>query len=172
MAEEISQKQLEVNRQNSKLGEVKTEAGKAVSKYNALKHGILTQGILMSGKSEQELEDLGQRVREELRPANEMEMILVERIISNTWRLRRALRGEREMIEEDIDGLYSGKKSFGQALSVDFANSDSYGKFTRYETCLERGIYRALHELQRLQAARNGGKIPAPAAIDVDISKE
>lgn len=36
---EISQKQIEANQKNAKLGGVKTEEGKAVSKYNALKHG-------------------------------------------------------------------------------------------------------------------------------------
>lgn len=101
----------------------------------------------------------------------EIEMILVERIIANTWRLKRALRGEKEMIEHDIDcGL--GEKNFGDALSYDLANYDSYGKFTRYETSLERGIYKALHELQRIQAARVGEKPFAPIAVDVDISKD
>ena len=41
----------------------------------------------------------------------------------------------------------------------------------RYETAIERSIYRALHELQRLQASRLGEKPPAPISVDVDISK-
>ena len=36
----ISDKQLEANRKNAKLGGVKTEEGKAVSRLNALKHGV------------------------------------------------------------------------------------------------------------------------------------
>lgn len=163
---EISQKQLEANRQNAKLGGVKTEEGKAVSKYNAVKHGILTKDIILSGEKELELVDFGRKIRSELKPENEMEMVLVERIIANTWRLKRALKAEKEMIEHDM----KTEESFGAALSYDFANYDSYGKFTRYETCLERGIYKALHELQRLQATRAGEKIPAPVAIDVDVS--
>lgn len=42
----------------------------------------------------------------------------------------------------------------------------------RYETTIERQIYRALHELIRLQAARKGEKPPAPIALDVDVNKE
>jgi hypothetical protein len=38
----------------------------------------------------------------------------------------------------------------------------------RYESHLERSLYRSLHELQRLQAARQGG--PAPAALDVELA--
>jgi len=37
----------------------------------------------------------------------------------------------------------------------------------RYESHLERGMYRALHELQRLQAARNSELVLAPIAVDV-----
>jgi len=39
----------------------------------------------------------------------------------------------------------------------------------RYESHIERGIYRALHELQRLQAAR-AGHISDPLVMDVNIS--
>lgn len=165
---EVSQKQLEANRENAKLGGVKTEDGKAVSRFNAVKHGLLSQEVCIKGESQADSEELGKALRVEFKPANEMEMILVERIIANTWRLKRALRGEKEMIECNMQG----EKTFGSALSYDFANYDRYGKFTRYETCLERGIYRALHELQRLQAARLGEKIPAPVVVDLDVSKE
>ncbi|HOX30532.1 MAG TPA: hypothetical protein P5080_05075 [Candidatus Paceibacterota bacterium] len=166
--EETSQKQIEANRQNAKLGGVKTEEGKAVSRYNAIKHGILTTALALENENETELEELGKAIRSELKPANEVEMLLAERIISNTWRLKRAIIAEREMIEHDTEN----EKNFGTALSYDFANYDSYGKFTRYETCLERGIYKALHELQRLQAIRNGQKVALPAAIDIDVNQQ
>ncbi len=165
----LSQKQLEANRQNAKLGGVKTEEGKAVSKYNALKHGILSQEVLLESENEKSLIELSKKLRIELKPETELELFLVDRIVANTWRLKRALRGEKEMIECDIDGVFGNNKNFGSALSYDFANYDSYGKFTRYETSLERGIYRALHELQRIQATRAEEKLPAPVVIDVDI---
>lgn len=169
---EISQKQLEANQKNAKLGGVKTEEGKAVSKYNALKHGILSQEVLLECEDEKALIELGKKLRTELKPETEIELLLVDRIITNTWRLKRALKGEKEMIEYDIEGVFGSNKTFGSALSYDFANYDSYGKFTRYEAALERGIYKALHELQRIQAARAGEKTPLPVAIDVDIAKE
>ena len=40
-------------------------------------------------------------------------------------------------------------------------------KVQRYEAGLERSLYRALHELQRLQAGRQGQHVPPPAAVDV-----
>ena len=40
----------------------------------------------------------------------------------------------------------------------------------RYETAAERAFLRTLHELQRLQAAREGGSVPLPLALDVNVS--
>ena len=47
--------------------------------------------------------------------------------------------------------------------------SNDLEKISRYEAHIERGIYRALHELQRLQAARDGF-ISAPLEVDVNLS--
>jgi len=86
------------------------------------------------------------------------------------------MRIEKEMIDEDREvESFSGKittKSIGSALSYDFSNNDTYGKLIRYETSIERGIYKALHELQRIQASRNGQQVPLPLAVDVDVNQQ
>ena len=168
---EISQKQLEANQQNAKLGGVKTEEGKSITRYNAIKHGILCQEVLLEGEDENSLIELGKKMRAELKPETELELLLVDRIISSTWRLKRALRGEREMIKHDIDDLYISEKNFGSVLSSDLANNDTYGKFTRYESFIERGIYKALHELQRIQSARSGKEVATPLAVDITTDR-
>jgi hypothetical protein len=170
---EVSQKQLEANRENAKLGGVKTEEGKAVSRFNAIKHGLLSKEVLLEDEDETALLEIGKRLRSELQPKSELELVLVDRITANTWRLKRVMQIEREMIEEGKNSTFNSKKSIGQGFtSYNATNSDTYGKLIRYETTIERGIYKALHELQRLQAARSGEKVPAPVAVDIDISKE
>ena len=173
---EISQKQLEANRENAKLGGVKTEEGKAISKYNALKHGLLSKEVLLKGEEEKILIEVGKKLRAELEPQTELELVLVDRITANVWRLKRVMQIEREMIDDDRSDtnflLDGGKRTLGGAISYDFANSDTYSKLIRYESNIERGIYKALHELQRIQAARAGEKPPAPIAIDVDVSND
>ena len=173
---EISKKQLEANRQNAKLGGVKTEEGKAVSKYNAIKHGLLSKEVLLDDEDEKTLIEVGKKLRTELEPQTELELVLVDRITANVWRLKRVMQIEREMIESDRSSmnfsLSDNKKTLGGAVSHDLANADTYGKLIRYEASIERGIYKALHELQRIQAARMGEKPPAPIAIDVDVSKD
>ena len=169
-----SEKQIEANRENAKLGGVKTEEGKAVSKYNALKHGIFSQEVLLEGEDEKVLIEVGKKLRVELEPQAELELVLVDRITANVWRLKRVMQIEREMIEDDRkDSFSKGKlKTLGEAFSYDSANYDTYSKLIRYESSIERGIYKALHELQRLQASRNGKNVSPPIALDVDVSGE
>ena len=47
---------------------------------------------------------------------------------------------------------------------------DIFSKLSRYETTLERSLFRTLHELQRLQAQRDGQSGPPPLTLDVDVS--
>ena len=58
----ISDKQLEANRKNAKLGGVKTEEGKEVSRLNALKHGLLSEVILLPEEDEDALLKLGKQM--------------------------------------------------------------------------------------------------------------
>ena len=83
---ETSQKQIEANRENGKLGGVKTDEGKSVSKYNAIKHGLLSEEVLLDGEDEKKLIEVGKKLRAELEPHTEMELILVDRITANVWR--------------------------------------------------------------------------------------
>lgn len=171
--DEISEKQLEANRENAKLGGVKTEEGKAISRYNAIKHGLLSKEVLLGDEDETVLVELGKKLRLELQPQSEFELVLADRITANIWRLKRVMQIEREVIEDQKNDTFNSKKSIGRGFtSYDSVHNDTYNKLIRYETSIERGIYKALHELQRLQANRKGEKVPLPVVVDVDISKE
>ena len=50
----------------------------------------------------------------------------------------------------------------------DATGPNALAKVARYESALERGLYRALHELERLQARRAGEAVPPPAAVEVN----
>lgn len=139
---------------NEHKGGPKTPQGKDIAKMNALKHGLLSKEVLIDGENEDELLLITSNFNQEFKPETEMEKVLVDRIVSNIWRLKRAMKME--------DGEVI---SSGGGLMYD---SD---KFFRYETMLERGIFKALHELERLQARRSGKDVPLPIPVDVDLSK-
>jgi hypothetical protein len=47
---------------------------------------------------------------------------------------------------------------------------EPFSNLWRHESTLNRAAFRTLHEFQRLQAARAGEHVPAPAMMDMDIS--
>jgi hypothetical protein len=97
-----------------------------------------------------------------------MEILLVDRIVTTVWRLRRLLAIETNLYEVYGDDSYSRTAvSLGNILIRD--HGDRFTRLYRYESAMERSLYKALHELQRLQAGRAGQLIPPPAAIDVDV---
>ena len=52
----------------------------------------------------------------------------------------------------------------------DATSANALSKLSRYEVTLEGSFYKALHELQRQQAARTGQPAPLALAVDVDVS--
>lgn len=179
----ISQKQLEANRMNAlKSTGPRTPEGKALVALNPIRHGLLSKEVLLQDEDESALVDLGKRLRHDLAPVGELEILLVDRIIAAAWRLRRILRLETEMIDYELQEkeqhklTYSSRKkgkdiptvTLWEAMEYGLKNRDVITKLQRYESHIERGMYKALHELQRLQAARQGEHVPPPAVMDVD----
>jgi hypothetical protein len=105
----ITPEKLEANRRNAeKSTGPKTENGKTVSKLNALKHGLLAQTVVVCGhklkESTNEFKKLCQDFYTDLNPVGPLEEMLVDQIISLTWRLRRARTAESGEIALSVDG--------------------------------------------------------------------
>jgi hypothetical protein len=62
--------------------------------------------------------------------------------------------------------------TLGRTFVRDAEEVNAFSKLSRYETAIERGLYKAVYELrQRLQAGRNAeGDVPPPAVVDVEVS--
>jgi hypothetical protein len=166
---------VEANRQNAKKSTGPKDT--SVTRLNAMKHGLLSNEVLLSWEEKTHLTQLGKRLRLDLAPHGEMEYILVDRIVAALWRLRRLCLVEREMMEGDVDaGVAFGPKhsqrsvTLGRALAMDLAQYDTYSKLSRYESSIERSLYRAFHELLRLQSARKGERPALPLAVDLGVS--
>lgn len=104
----MSLKQIAANRWNAqKSTGPKSPNGQAVSKMNALKHGILSKEVLVRGKhareSAREFRALQARFREHLNPVGPLEEMLVDEIVTTHWRLRRALKAESGEIALNVD---------------------------------------------------------------------
>jgi hypothetical protein len=217
-----SAKKAQANRQNAlKSTGPKTPAGKDAVRLNAVRHGLLSREVLLPSEDEAALRDLNERLREELQPVKEMESLLVDRIVTAYWRLRRlgrvetgifawelygelAERAQQEARTQEKTGLDQALENtrlpsvildeqkhqealseakemeakrdaettaLGRTFIRDADEANAFSKLSRYETAIERSLYKALHELQRLQAARRAeGNVSPPVAVDVDVS--
>src|SRR6187399_1097681 len=95
----MSEERLAANRANAqKSTGPKTPKGRAASRMNALKHGLLSQEVLICSphryESEEELFALHDRFRDELQPMGPLELMLCDQIVTTHWRLRRVLAAE------------------------------------------------------------------------------
>lgn len=168
--------QIEANKENAQLSTgPKTEEGKQISKMNALKHGLLSQEVLITGESEDELTEFEKRMRGHLKPAGELELLLVDKLISYAWRLRRVLSVEKAiMVLEKTTSIFhvmpseKDDKRDEMRQMKNIFDDESIEKLTRYEVTIVKHFYKALHELMRLQALRRGDRPPLPVALDID----
>ena len=103
----VSNKQLEANKKNAPKGGVKTDEGKAIVKYNALKHGLLAQeAVITAGEGAEnpdEFSALLDDLKVQLQPQGTLEEMLVEKVAVAYWRLRRAYRYESGLIRRELD---------------------------------------------------------------------
>ncbi len=95
----ISERKLAANRANAKRSTgPRTAAGKARSRWNALKHGVLSESLIPEPlehyESRASFDSLLEGLREEFAPATPAEGILVEAIATCYWRLARLVRAE------------------------------------------------------------------------------
>ncbi len=179
----------------------KTPAGKAHAARNAVQHGLRGHFQLIVGEDLSEYQSFHDQLHLQLAPTGALEDVLSERVIAACWRLRRIGRMETEMIDKVLEDALRDKRyhdsrsklhpvdtifgtaldspeydlnsiSLGEAVTRQIQSNDVIGKLHRYEAHIERGLYRSLHELQRLQATRQGQTVPAPIALDITTDQD
>lgn len=189
----ITQAQQEANQQNALKGGVKSEAGKEIVKYNAVRHGVLTKALV-----DEEVEGANKiqyQLMQDYQPRTLAEELLIETMTIAYTRRQRAVNAEREylmeilnpttcearwivrpLIDYEAPDLIHGKQEIfnvKEGFHAKFKQDqiDNVDKtYSRYINTCERQFYRALHELQRIQALRNGHKITS-MAMDVFSDK-
>jgi hypothetical protein len=150
---------------------------------NALKHGLTAAEIILPTVEEKiDFEQFRFAFIDECQPVGLIEALLVEDMVTARWRMNRARKMEPGFFAYRQADLKSRMEYFAaldaQAhlafiMCDDAQNSDTLGKISRYEARFERTFYKALKELQRLQALRaevsdsgNGTVSPTPISPD------
>ncbi|HEX6547033.1 MAG TPA: hypothetical protein VF023_12045 [Bryobacteraceae bacterium] len=124
----------------------RTEAGKAASSRNAVKHNLCSKRL--TGSDLEQLNALRAKLEEEWEPQTQTERILLDQMALCQWRIDRALSLELNAFDDEhLDPALL-------ALAL------------RYRTTAERGFYKALAELQRLRAVIREDTIRQQKAAD------
>jgi len=149
----ISPAKLAANRRNGQKSKgPNTEEGKSRSRWNALKHGVLSQRLVVLNDNDgQTYTLLLENLQRDLNPGNALEEILVEKIAMAYWRLHIA---------------YGYEAEFARSRNEFIVVADRMG---RYANTIHRQLLQAMNELERLQRRRNGEAVPAPINIDVNV---
>jgi len=105
----MTPKQLAANQRNAqKSTGPKTPEGRAISKMNAIKHGLLAQSVVVRGyklkESRNEFKKLCREFYTSLDPVGPLEEMLVGQIVTSIWRLRRVRTAESGEIALSVDG--------------------------------------------------------------------
>jgi len=178
-----SQLQIDANRQNAqKSTGPKTTEGKAAVSQNALTHGLTALSACIEGEDKDEFNATRQSFEDELKPAGPVQTLLVEQIVMAAWRLTRIrliegglfqLRSvdDARAIDRDYENMRPRTRLAYHFLS-DVRGPNAFTILGRYEARVERSFYRALHELQRLQAAGPSAPIAPAPACENDSAKQ
>ena len=146
----------------------------------------LISSFIKSSKSclfVRQLDKFRTRLTSQLAPVGELELLMTERIIAAAWQLRRLIRVETEMMTEDLNQktplwqlhhVFADNDDKQHTLGAVFARKhakiDTYDKLRRYEAYTEASLFRALHELQKIQLARKQNTLPFPTPIRLNLN--
>ncbi len=177
-----TQARIHANRLNAqKSTGPQTPQGKAVVSQNALKHGLSARHDVITTESQADFDLHRDALLAELHPQGPMESILADRIVSLSWRLKRAdlIQNQAfDAINEKItnNSLANIAKSFGlkglgfpqdetsdsrpdlilgRIAIKDFSNARVLDRLLMYERRIEHSLFKTTLELQRLRLLRN-----------------
>jgi len=130
----------------------RTEAGKAASSRNAVKHNLCSKRL--TGADLEELNAIRAKLDDEWEPDTETERMLLAQMALSQWRMDRALSLELTAFDDEtIDPALL-------ALAL------------RYRTTAEHSFYKALAELQRIRTVIRQDAIRQQKAADKEYQND
>jgi hypothetical protein len=134
------------------LGPV-TPEGKKRSSRNAVRHGLLARCVVLDNESRECFDRHHAQFLDCFRPANDVELGMIEEMIAASWRQRRALAIETRLLDlaiakepgdDELIRLAAAYTSLSQQPQSDL--------ISRYETRLQRMFQRSLNNLLLLRS--------------------
>lgn len=143
-----TQPQIDANRRNAQksTGPV-TDAGRNVSRLNALKSGIHAKSTVIPGENAEELDQLIADYRRQYQPATPEQRFLVDTMVNAEWMLRRY-----HSVEAKLWAFAFKDPDSSSATDFFLRHQRDFALVHRKIAFLERSFFRALKELKAAQA--------------------
>ena len=156
--------QIRANRENGKLGGVKTPEGKAISRMNARKHGIFATALTEYDAAD--LRALHADLVADLRPEGMVEAMLVEKLAHTYLQLQRCALAESTYYawtveDEDENGKPAARLAFRESHFTTLVKL-----IGTYDQRLTNQFLRLRREIEQVQRTRE--RAPAPADAEVE----
>jgi len=173
--------QINANRKNTRKSTgPRTAKGKAAASKNAVKHGLFASDNVVSCEKQADFDHFRAEWLAELAPVGLVELMLTERIVSLSWRLKRAERMHTQAVDRLIEyritdplaksvqflkceaqGIPLGDPRWttthlqlGRVATHDWSNCRVLERLFMYEQRIERSLFKNLAELERLRLLR------------------
>ncbi len=177
-----TQAQIRANRRNAqKSTGPRTPQGKAAVSKNAVRHGLSARHNVINSESQTEFDLYRSQMLAELAPAGPMETMLAQRVVTLSWRLKRATRTQNQTIDalnannlptpltiltqsllpKNLRQPQTTRQTsdtnlpLGRMAIKDFTNARVLDRLLMYERRIEHSLYKTILELQRLNLIRN-----------------
>ncbi len=177
-----SEKQIAANRQNAQRSTgPRTTQGKLTTSQNALKHGLTTDKTIIRSENQAEYDFHRAQLLAEFAPSTPIEMMLVDRAVNLSWRLKRTSnlqnltfdaldapetsslisRLTRSILAQRSDSPLpdspdpSPDSALGQMIIKDFSNTRVLERLLMYERRIEHSLYKTIMEIQRLNMIKS-----------------
>jgi hypothetical protein len=136
----------------------KTDAGKAVSRFNPLRHGLTSEHLIIPGENVDDFHALHNDLRSYWQPVGADEEALVSKFAEHEWRLIRARRVETATLHLYMERLLADPESDGDHTRALALVYERYGReldrLRRYETTITRAHAKLQRELEAVVATR------------------
>lgn len=168
-----SDAQIKANRANSrKSSGPKTSAGKQRSATNALRHGLLSDSLVLVHEDQRQFDALLEGLIDYHTPVGTTEFLLIEKMAICLWKQRRLNAVESASIRLNqisqqnsrLEQLLAARgfplspgepdDTLKQLKEIQLALPLNDDRLIRYQTMLDNQYYRALKTLRELQEAR------------------
>ena len=136
---------------------------------SAQQDGSLSRDVVLPHESQEVFDEFRGSLLAALSPQGELERTLAQRIVSAAWRLRRVVRMETLALSDNCPSTRPTTDRDVERAFHEYLHSEAE-RLQRYEGKVERSFFQSFHALQRLQAARQGKQVFAPAVVDMTVS--